>query len=344
MIYNEGKAHKAEVEYEIVDENLFVSDENKRKVAIKHSILDYPEQDDGGIDEGEKKARKENKLANSNAMNHCLQKYMLFHRLIALFCVFSILVSIMSIHASPTNKEIPIYINNFITFLLIILIAIKFEFNRQLIDLKGGDEYLISNAIDIIVLPHPTIWTPDSNYLLHIFVMLRILLPILYLVYSSHFFDSRAYRIISVYGLSSKEHIFFAMKSVIRSLSIIQILCIEVICIMISTHCLFLMSMDGEVELTFLDCLEVVIVTIPTVGFGEYDLPYHGQKILIVIILVLGVLLNSFIILTIISEMTMSEMEINSYQLQKKIGTKTKIEEISKNYIRKSIELVRKKN
>ena len=238
----------------------------------------------------------------------------------------------------------PIYINNFITLFLIILIAIKFEFNRQLINLKGGDEYLISNAIDVIVLPHPTIWTPDSNYLLHIFVMLRILLPILYLVYSSHFFDSRAYRIISVYGLSSKEHIFFAMKSVIRSLSIVQILCIEVICIMISTHCLFLMSMDGEVELTFMDCLEVVIVTIPTVGFGEYDLPYHGQKILIVIILVLGVLLNSFIILTIISEMTMSEMEINSYQLQKKIGTKTKIEEISKNYIRKSIELVRKKN
>ena len=40
----------------------------------------------------------------------------------------------------------------------------------------------------------------------------------------------------------------------------------------------------------------------------------------------------------------MSEMEENSYQLQKKISVREELEYISKKYIRESIELVRKKS
>ena len=93
-------------------------------------------------------------------------------------------------------------------------------------------------------------------------------MPIKYVIYSSCFSDSRALRIISIYGISAKEHVFFAFKSVMASLSIVQILLIECISILIVTHCLFLMSMDGNINLAYVDCLEVVIVTIPTVGFG----------------------------------------------------------------------------
>lgn len=104
------------------------------------------------------------------------------------------------------------------------------------------------------------------------------------------------------------------------------------------------MSLDSEIPMTFMDCLEVVIVTVPTVGFGEYSLPYLGQRILIFFILVMGLLLNSFIIFIMINELSMSEMEENSYQLQKKISVREELEYISKKYIRESIELVRKKS
>ena len=113
---------------------------------------------------------------------------------------------------------------------------------------------------------------------------------------------------------------------------------------MTATHCLYLMSLDSEIPMTFMDCLEVVIVTVPTVGFGEYSLPYLGQRILIFFILVMGLLLNSFIIFIMINELSMSEMEENSYQLQKKISVREELEYISKKYIRESIELVRKKS
>ena len=93
-----------------------------------------------------------------------------------------------------------------------------------------------------------------------------------------------------------------------------------------------------------MDCLEVVIVTVPTVGFGEYGLPYLGQKILIIMILVMGLLLNSFIIFIMINELSMNDMEENSYQLQRKIDVREELEYISKKYIRESIELVRKKS
>lgn len=184
----------------------------------------------------------------------------------------------------------------------------------------------VENVVDLMVLlPHPSTFFHHHNFILHLLIFLRIIFLIKYLIYSSTFYDSRAYRVISVYGLSSTEHIFFAFKSLIASLSISQILIIECICILIATHCLYLVSLDSEISMTFMDCLEVVIVTIPTVGFGEYSLPYIGQKILIFLILVMGLLLNSFIIFIMINELSMNDMEENSYQLQKKISVREEL-------------------
>ena len=57
----------------------------------------------------------------------------------------------------------------------------------------------------------------------------------------------------------------------------------------------------------FLDCLEVVIVTIPTVGFGEYKLPFLAQKIVVTFIIIFGILLSSFIILAMLNQFGMDE-------------------------------------
>jgi hypothetical protein len=77
--------------------------------------------------------------------------------------------------------------------------------------------------------------------------------------------------------------------------------------------------LDSDNPLSFLDCLEVIIVTIPTVGFGDYYLTHLSQKIFVAFVLILGLMLNSFIILAMLKELEMNEEEESSYQLQKKI-------------------------
>ena len=56
-----------------------------------------------------------------------------------------------------------------------------------------------------------------------------------------------------------------------------------------------------------MDCFEVIIVSVPTVGFGEYDMPFIGQKILIVLVVIIGAVFNSFITLTMLSQLDMSQ-------------------------------------
>ena len=84
--------------------------------------------------------------------------------------------------------------------------------------------------------------------------MVRIIIIIKYLIYSSVFCDVRAYRLISTYGLNSREHFFFAVKSLVAELSLMKILGIEVIVVMFFSHCLYLVSLGGDVPMSFLDC------------------------------------------------------------------------------------------
>ena len=71
--------------------------------------------------------------------------------------------------------------------------------------------------------------------------------------------------------------------------------------------------------MNFMDCFEFVIVSMPTVGFGEYDLPYTGQKIIVMLILVMGAVLNSFITLSMLNLLEMDESELSSYWLSQKV-------------------------
>lgn len=174
--------------------------------------------------------------------------------------------------------------------------------------------------------------------------MARILIPIKYSISSSVFCDVRAYRLISTYGLNSKEHFFFAVKSIVAEFSVMKILAVELLALCIFTHCLYLASLGGEAVMSWMDCFEVVIVSIPTVGFGEYDLPLTSQKVVVVLILVMGTVLNSLITLSMLSQLNMDDKELSSYWLMQKVETREHIEKISKNYIQKSFGVIRCKN
>ena len=174
--------------------------------------------------------------------------------------------------------------------------------------------------------------------------MFRIIIPLKYIIYSSVFCDVRAYRLITTNGLNSSEHFFFAVKSLVAEMSVVEILTIEFFSVIFFTNCLYLVSFKGNYPMSFMNCFEVVIVSMPTVGFGEYNLPTTSQKLIVFLILVLGAVLNSFITLSMLKLLDMDDSEESSYWLAEKINTREHIEKISKNYISKSFGLMKKKD
>ena len=135
MINNDA-GRKSGVNYEIVEDPFFMTDSQKKRINIKRTMLDFDEQDDGNMDHHKKTHEKENEFANCHMMNEALFKYMLYYRLISIFCLLSLGVSIISVYASINYEHIPIYINHVITLILLILLALKFNYYQQLQSVK----------------------------------------------------------------------------------------------------------------------------------------------------------------------------------------------------------------
>lgn len=83
--------------------------------------------------------------------------------------------------------------------------------------------------------------------------------------------------------------------------------------------------MNSDTSLAIIDCFEVVMITMPTVGFGEYFLPEFAQKIILFLTVINGAVLNSFITLSMLSNLEMNQNELSSYLLMKKIQAREHI-------------------
>ncbi len=79
----------------------------------------------------------------------------------------------------------------------------------------------------------------------------------------------------------------------------------------------------------FIDCLEIIIVTLPTVGYGDYRVLGIISRVIILLVLLSGVSLNAFVTLTLLKEFEMTSNENNSFQLMEKLNMIEKIEELS---------------
>jgi hypothetical protein len=108
-------------------------------------------------------------------------------------------------------------------------------------------------------------------------------------------------------------------------MDIFQVLFVYVVVVLFYSHCLFLTSEDME----FIDCLEIIIVTLPTVGYGDYKVVGIISRVIILLVLLSGVSLNAFVTLTLLKEFEMSTNESNSHQLMEKLNMIEKIEELS---------------
>lgn len=190
-------------------------------------------------------------------MSQAFIKYMLFYRIVSYLIALSLLLSITSVYGG-LHESILILANNGIT--LSILVASSVKLKLYIVYIRSKKEIMDTMSIlhigleILILIPHPTIWTTEHNSILHLLVMLRIFIIIKFLIESSVYFNVRAYRIININGLNAKEHFFFAVKSLMESLNIGQILAIELFSVLIFTHCLYLVGLEDGSRFDVVDC------------------------------------------------------------------------------------------
>lgn len=69
------------------------------------------------------------------------------------------------------------------------------------------------------------------------------------------------------------------------------------------THCLYLVGINSSGFRDIFSCFEIVMVSMPTVGFGEYQVPLLAQKVVLVFTVVNGSVLNSFVTLSMLKQL-----------------------------------------
>ena len=173
-----------------------------------------------------------------------------------------------------------------------------------------------------------TPWTRALNPYLHMGTLLRLLLPMLYFVRSSMYYTPRAARILHIYGMKSQSALPFAWKSILDGVRLQSLILSYVGVVIFYSHCLFL-----AYGTSFIDCFEIVIVTLPTVGFGDYTVTGVIPRSVMICIVITGAALNAFLTLVMLRNFEMGSGESNSYTLMEKLVVAEELESISSNFI-----------
>ena len=113
-----------------------------------------------------------------------------------------------------------------------------------------------------------------------------------------------------MYGIKSENTFWFAIKVIANQRNVTDVLLIYLIVVIFYSHCLFVVSFD----MGFIDCFEVVIATLPTIGYGEYTI-VGLPRLIVICIMVTGVQLNAFVTLVVLKQFEMTTSETNSFIL-----------------------------
>lgn len=295
--------------FEISDDDIQISHKMRKQLRIPRAMQAIgenriPDYDKPPNPKNEKISCQE--LTVPYEMSRSFIKYMLFYRIMAYLIAFSLIISMLEVHGNSHHFFLTLA-NNAITFSILLSGLIKLSlYSNHLVSKKQSISTMNLAHIIIeifIIVPHPTIWTQQSNYILHLLLTLRVAIIIKYKIQSSIYCNVRAYRIININGLNASEHFLFAVKSLVESLNFAEILSIQLASAIFFTHCLYLAGLSSGSSLNAFNCFQIIMITIPTVGFGEYQIPFFGQKFVIFITVVAGAVFNSFVTLSMLSQL-----------------------------------------
>ena len=164
----------------------------------------------------------------------------------------------------------------------------------------------------VLLAPNP--WILRNDNILHLTLFLRHYFLIRYRIVSSMYYDPRAARIANVYGIKSEFVFKFAIKVIANQKAVSDVLLLYFAVVLFFSHCLFVVSS----QMDFIECFEIVIATLPTIGYGEYQI-VGRPRIVIILIMVTGVMLNAFVTFVILKQFEMTTSETSSFILMEKL-------------------------
>ena len=117
---------------------------------------------------------------------------------------------------------------------------------------RGNDRLFILWEIPklITVMAAPNPWILRDENILHLTILLRLYFLIRYFIVSSMYFDPRAARITSLYGIKSEYTFRFAVKVMANQKNVSDVLLIYFIVVIFFSHCLFIASTG----MNFIEC------------------------------------------------------------------------------------------
>lgn len=153
-------------------------------------------------------------------MNIAITKLLLTDKLISSLCLFSLVISLLMVYSDLSDNLFSYYLGNCITLLLILVCIVgevfEIESNRARIINKHSVLACVGKIL--LLSGHPTIWTIEYNNILHLLMMLRLVFTLNYFIRSSVYYDSRASRLINIYGIKPEYNYFFAIKVILNQM------------------------------------------------------------------------------------------------------------------------------
>jgi hypothetical protein len=325
------------VKYEVREDPFVVPILFKKEVPLNKTIfeLNEPLPKNYGK-ELDKQLVEEEQMHDPLLMDSASLKLLEVEKMKAYLSAFSIFASLYELYWLPPDqdgqaREWIRALGLGLTFLLLVIICVGayFHFENNLVRRRNDPLLLLKllGAMLVVVLaPNP--WPSLSYTFLHLTLLLRLYFPLNYSILSSMYCDPRAARITNLYGIKPEVLFRFACKVIVNQKSIVDVLMIYLTIVVFYSHCLFIVSADSN----FIQCFEVVIATLPTIGFGEYAVE-GTPRLVILCVMVTGVQLNAFVTFVVLQHFEMTTSETNSFILMEKLRVVEELESISSNFI-----------
>ena len=335
-----GKAVTSTVKYELKEEPFIVPIKFKRELPINKNFFELQEAEPKNYQQDEERAEKtEMTMMDPLLMSIATIKFLLLEKILAYAALFSIALSVYEVHYVAEQRIVAslTLFHTAITALLLlcVLISAGFRYQNDKSRMVGQKYMLLRTALKVaLLLVSPNPWWGGNSLLLHLALLGRLFFPLTLYIRSTLYYSPRAARIIHLYGIKPEMTFEFAWKVVLNNMDILEVIFIYIAVVVFFSHCLFLASEDTP----FNDCFEIVIVTLPTVGFGEYTVEDSVPRVVILVILMTGVGLNAFVTLILLKKFEMSINESNSYILMEKLNMIEQIEELSSQFIIRKFE------
>eukprot|EP01017_Pseudomicrothorax_dubius_P048779 TRINITY_DN8950_c0_g1_i4.p1 TRINITY_DN8950_c0_g1~~TRINITY_DN8950_c0_g1_i4.p1 ORF type:complete len:474 (+),score=51.89 TRINITY_DN8950_c0_g1_i4:80-1501(+) len=182
------------------------------------------------------------------------------------------------------------------------------------------------------------------NEVLNILQLGRVVIIFRVLLIFSHFFSSSSHRVCSMYGVEPSY--FFVIKSMMRSKPFQLVACAFGISIVIFGYAMRICERavshtDPTYGLAnFQNTLWNVIVTMTTVGYGDYSPVTNFGRLVAFLICMWGVFIVSLMVVTLENFLQMNSAELRTYSVIERIQMKRELRNLAQRIIRQVIRML----